>query len=367
MRAIICGGGTAGHITPGISIAEAILERREDAEILFIGREGGDENRIILHNGFPLETIEISGFRRKINTESIKTVKKLLSALKRSREIIAHFAPDIVIGTGGYVSFPVIKSAQRLAIPTIIHESNVCPGLSARLLASKCDRVLLNFPGSEEYFKKRDNLRVVGNPLRNSLLNETREGARRRLGIQKNDYFILSFGGSGGSDVINRNIIKLMEIYSSKCGRIKHVHATGKKYYEKIASAHRNLTSLGTGCKIYPFIENISSYILGADVIIARAGAMTLSEISRAGVPAILIPSPNVTDNHQYKNAKLFSDAGAAILIEESELSEAELLNAVRYLEENASERRKMAANIASFYRSDSRDLIYGEISHFTP
>lgn len=365
MKAIICGGGTLGHVTPGISIAETILERDRNSKILFIGREGGEENKIIQNHGYRLETVKISGISRSLSLSNIETVRNIFKALKKSKEILLDFSPDIVIGTGGYVCWPVIKSAQRLKIPNIIHESNVCPGLSTRLLASKCNRVLLNFPGSEVAFKNKENLRIVGNPIRRSLLNESKDSARKKLGIKKSDFFIFSFGGSGGSQKLNECIISLMKNYSSRFSHIKHVHACGKRYFEQTKKEHPELCEERNGCVIYPFIENISAYIAGADVIICRCGAMTLSEISRAGTVPILIPSPNVTDNHQYKNGKLFTDKGAAIMIEESELNYRTLVDAVKYLESNPEIKRKMSSKVSAFHRNDTRELIYQEISFF--
>jgi len=365
MRVIICGGGTSGHITPGIAIAETVLSKDKSAKILFVGREGGDENGIIKRRGFKLETIKINGFSRKINIKNLKNVFLTTAALHKARKIIREFSPDVVIGTGGYVSWPVVKAAQMLGITNFIHESNFAPGLTTRLLASKCDRVLLNFSGSEKELKRKDNTVIVGNPLLSGLVNETREGARRRLGIAKSDLFILSFGGSGGSEAINRVTLALMRNYCARVARIKHVHATGRKYYEEIKSAYPTMVNGRYGCRIYPFIEEMSLYMRASDIVISRCGAMTLSEVARSGAVPILIPSPNVTDNHQYKNGKQFADVGAALMIEESELNERTLLDAVRYLENNPHLRAKMVEKLSEFTKENSRELIWNEIKSF--
>ena len=363
MRAIISGGGTAGHVTPAIAIAEIILEKEPESDILFIGREGGDENEIILRKGFKLEKIKISGLKRSFSIDSAKSILKAISALKDSKRLIKDFNPQVVIGTGGYVSWPVLRAAQRLKIANIIHESNVCPGLSVKLLASKCDRILLNFGCDEkELFSKKKNLRIVGNPLPSDIIKESKESARRKLGYSKNDFVILSFGGSGGAKAINDHALTLMKNYSYTSAGVKHVHATGKKYYAEYKEKYPHLAKGKNGCIIHPYINNMHLYMKSADLIICRCGAMTLSEIATTNAVPILIPSTNVTDNHQYKNARLFTDKGAAIMIEESELCERTLLDAVRYLENNPLIRKRMSGIMHSFSKLDSREAIYNEI-----
>ena len=366
MKAIICGGGTVGHITPGISIAEIIKEHLPQAEILFIGREGGDENRLIIHNGYKLQTIKISGFRRSFTPKNLETIFNIIKSLKHSREILTNFGPDIVIGTGGYVCWPIIKSAQKLGIPTLIHESNACPGLTTKLLASKCDRVLLNFPDCENEFKNKSNLSVVGNPIRKSLLFETRENARRKLRIPTTDFFILSFGGSGGSEIMNKNIISFMKHYSEKQKSVKHIHASGQKYFEQIKQQNPEFAEGKNCCLVLPFIENISTYLAAADIVICRCGAMTISEVCHAGCVPILIPSPNVTDNHQYKNGRKMIDKGCGIMIEENELNLKTLTDAVIHLQKNTWLRKKMGNRLSSFYKANCHELIYREIREIT-
>ncbi len=362
MRAIIAGGGTTGHITPGIAIAETILSHEKDSDILFIGRDGGDENGIIKQRGFQLKTLKISGFSRKLTIKNIANAFHATAALATAGKIIRDFAPDVVIGTGGYVCWPVLKAAQIARIPTILHESNVVPGLATRMLAPKCTRVLLNFPGSEKELKRADNAVIVGNPILSGLLRETREGARRRLGISNSEFMILSFGGSGGAEILNKHAVALMQNYCTRVGRIRHLHATGRKYYAAIKSAYPTLVSGRGGCMIYPFIEDMSTYMRAADIVICRCGAMTLSELASAGAVPILIPSPNVTDNHQYKNGKLFVDRGAALMIEESELNDRTLIDAVRYLENNPHLRAKMQSRLREFSTENSRELIYDNL-----
>ena len=197
-------------------LSETIKEYDRSADILFIGREGGEENESIKREGFNLKCIKICGIKRKITTENIKNVMIALSSRKKVAEILKEFTPDIVVSTGGYVCWPVISVANRLKIPTIIHESNATPGLVTKILAAKCTRVLLNLSGSERKFKRKDNIRLVGNPSKNSFIAIDKKNARKRLGISDNEFMILSFGGSGGSKVINEAIIEVMKEYSQK-------------------------------------------------------------------------------------------------------------------------------------------------------
>ncbi|MBR5818114.1 MAG: undecaprenyldiphospho-muramoylpentapeptide beta-N-acetylglucosaminyltransferase [Clostridia bacterium] len=343
MRVLICGGGTAGHIMPGIAIAEYIKECDGTSEIMFVGRKNGQENSLILNAGFPLETIEISGFRRSLSPKNISTALKTVIALGKAFKILRAFAPDVTVGTGGYVCWPIIKMAQLMKIPTVIHESNAYPGLTTRMLASKCDKVLLNLEECKAHLKRIDNTLVVGNPLRNTFIKGTRAAARKKLKIADSDIFILSFGGSGGSDVMNSHLISLMKAVSEKNRRIRHLHATGKKYYDTAAKSSPELIKASGRCRIVPFIEDMPAYMLAADIVISRAGAMTLSEISAAGVASILIPSPNVTDNHQYKNAKAYESVGGAIVILESELNDEILAERVIELIQKRRLRRAIA------------------------
>ena len=366
MRVVFCGGGTAGHITPAISIAESILIKHPDSKILFIGRAGGDENHLITHCGFDLKEIEIHGIKRSLSLKNLELIRMLFRAIKQSKEILKHFNPNVVIGTGGYVSWPVLKAAQSLKIPTIIHESNAYPGLTTRILASKCDKVLINFPESKNHLKNKSNVCTVGNPIRRAFFKYSRASARKELGIKPTTFFILSLGGSGGSEIINQQIITLMKNYSQKLSDTLHIHACGKRYFEEIKKKNAELIESQNGTRIIPFIENMALYATAADIIICRCGAMTLSEISKAGCVPILIPSPNVTDNHQYKNGKVFSDKGAAILLEESELTERSLTDAVKYLKREVAQRKRMASKLSTLHNPNCLNLICQEIEEVT-
>lgn len=362
MKVIFCGGGTAGHLTPAVAIAESLLKHNKNTDILFICREGGEENQIIKKRGYAIKTVNIHGIERKLSFKNAKNIFIALKAVKKAKNIIKSYSPDVVIGTGGYVTWPVLKAAQKIGIPTVIHESNACPGLVTKVLASKCDKVLLNFKGSEKEFKRQDNIKIVGNPVREDFLNTDKITARKKLGISPTEFLISSFGGSGGSQKINEAVISLMKSHSSKNKNIRHIHSCGNKYYEEIKNKYPELISGKGGCIIKPYIYDIPSVIVASDIIISRCGAMTLAEISAAGCASILIPSPNVTNNHQYKNAKLIYDKEAALMIEESELNDRTLLDAVRRLETDASLRGRLSKKIKEMYVTNSKDVIVEEI-----
>ena len=357
MKIILCGGGTAGHVTPALAIAEELTARYKNCEILFIGREAGDENLLVKNAGYKIKTIPIKGIKRKLTLENIKNAMLAIKAVREARSILEDFKPDAVIGTGGYVCWPVIKAAQQLTIPTAIHESNTVPGLVSRLLAKKCDRVMLNYKDTAQYFKHKDNLCVVGNPLREKFLSLGKSDARRCLNIDKEAIYILSFGGSGGSETLNDTVDKLIKNYSSSNDKITHLHACGKKYFDRYKEdqSYKN-------CKICAYIDDMPTHLKAADIVICRCGAMTLSEVAASAAAAILIPSPNVTDNHQYKNGKYYADRNAAVLIEESDLSYEKLKCVTESLVRDKKRRTDLSQRIFNLSSTGARRKIVCEI-----
>ncbi len=350
MKVILTCGGTGGHVSPALAIAEELRRRRQNCEILFICRFGGAENAPILKAGYKAEYLNVRGIARSITPKNIKSISLAVSAERRARKIIKSFKPDVVVGTGGYVCWPVLHAANALDIPTVIHESNAVPGLVTRLLSKKSTQVMLNVKESAKHLKRQDNIITVGNPLREEFFTTSRDKARECLGITKCDVYILSYGGSGGAERINDVILSVMKSYSAKAEHVHHTHACGAKYYENYKG------NISDKCKVIPYVENMPLHLAAADIVICRCGAMTLSEISAAGVAAILIPSPNVTDNHQYKNAKQLCDNGAAILVEENELNADKLTAVIRGLVENPKKRKKLSFAIKNHADSKSKE-----------
>ena len=355
MRIVLCGGGTAGHVHPALAIAEEFM-RRGNNEILYIGRKNGDESRPIYEADIDVCELEVHGLERKITYKNIKSILSAIKARKAAREIILRFHPDAVIGTGGYVCWPVLSAAAALKIPCIIHESNAKAGLSTRLIYKKCDKVLVNYDETKNELRDAKEIISVGNPLRADFLSVTRRDARRRLGLRDNEIFIASFGGSLGADRINDAAISLMKKFSEKKPQIRHLHATGKRLYSE--NEYKEYAKGKNGCVILPYIDNMPTVMHAADIVICRSGAVTLSELAATATPAILIPSPNVTANHQYKNAKLLSDSGAAILIEESELNGERLAFEVANLCKDKDKRLKLSKCIEKFANKGAAGLI---------
>lgn len=362
MKVLLCGGGTAGHVSPAIAIADALKKKDSNTEFLFVGREGGEENGATLKNNYPLKTIRIYGIERKLNIENLKRVHTAIKSLSVAKRILSEFSPDIVIGTGGYVCWPIIRTANRMGIPTLIHESNATAGLVTRLLSKKCDRVLLGFESAKKDLKRVNNAVVVGNPVREGFYTLDKRRARKKLGISDSSLVISSFGGSGGSRELNRAIISLMKSYSSKEKNVYHIHSCGKKYYADVSNSVPELVKGRRGCIIKPYIEDMEAVLFASDIVITRCGAITLSELCAVGVTPIMIPSPNVSGNHQYKNAKQLKNLGIGILIEEKNLSERTLLDAVRFLCENPEKCRKMKEKFKKLHVADSAERIVSEV-----
>lgn len=354
MNIVFCGGGTVGHITPAISIAKEFKKRHRDCNVSFIGRVNGPENEVIRKNGYPLYEIQISGLIRKLTLKNLKVIKDVFTAEKECKKILKELSADTVIGTGGYVCFPVISAAAKLGIFTAIHESNAAWGLSSKMLSKKCDVIFL---GAKAKLKRKNSI-YSGNPVSEEFYKTSKSEARRLLGISQNKFLIVSVGGSIGAWALNDACIEMMNNFSSKRNDVIHYHSCGKRYFESIKEAHRNLFSKNTECAILPYIEKMPLYLSAADLVISRCGAMTLSEIAASKSPSILIPSPNVTADHQNKNALYFVENGAALLINESELSAKTLIDTTLRLMNDGNMLRQMSENAYRLCSPNSAKII---------
>ncbi len=354
MRVVLSGGGTGGHINPALSIADEIKRRVPDAEISFIGTEKGMESRLIPHAGYKLDYVKVQGFKRSLSPKNIIAAYRAVASVSEAKRILKRVRPDVVIGTGGYASWPALKAAASLGIPTVIHEQNAFPGVTTRKLSKFVDKICISFKESQKFFDESvwHKITVTGNPI--SITEVGRDEARRRLGLCENDISVLSFGGSLGAEMVNRYVLEAMRIYTGPSG-IKHTHAAGRRYYDQVMQDAKD-----KGLEVYDNIE-ILDYIYdmplrmeAADIVICRAGAITLAELAYRHNAAVLIPSPNVTDNHQYKNAKVLADADAAVLMTEDELPSDALVNALRKLCGDSEARNEMRQKIAGFARPDA-------------
>ena len=360
MKILFCGGGTAGHIYPALAIKEEIKSRHPKSEFLFIGRSGGDENNAILSARERLELIDVEGITRSFSLKNIRAIYKSVRAIGVAKNIIKEFKPDIVLGTGGYVCFPVILAAKMLKIPTVLHESNATPGLVTRLLAPKCDLVLLGFDEAKHHIS-RANTETVGNPVREKFQRISKVEARQRLTVGPHDFLVLSFGGSLGAETLHTSVIDCIKREKSERQSIFHIHATGKRYYESIMNENPWL-KLERKVRIVPYIEDMPTYLASADVAITRAGAITTAELIATATPSILVPSPNVTDNHQYKNAISMANLGVSRIVEESMLSGNRLYDEIVKLREAKSERESMVSRLNEIKESRAAISIANKI-----
>lgn len=322
MRMLISGGGTGGHIYPALAIAMEAKENNKDAQILYVGTENGLESKLVPKAGFDFKTVRVKGLPRKINLDFFRALKELFLGLRDSNKIIKEFKPDIVIGTGGYVSAPVTLLAALKGIPTAIHEQNAYPGITNKLLSKFVDRVFITYDEAENYFKNKNKLINTGNPLRSNIFTVNKKEAYKNNNLNPDLPIILSFGGSGGQKSLNDSMLYVLE--KNKDQNIQIIHVAGERFYEDFINKlkekdiriddYKNL-------RVLPYLHNMPEIMNISDLVITSSGAITLAEISALSLPSILTPKAYTAENHQEKNAEVFYDNGAAEIIYEKELN----------------------------------------------
>nr|UWI49229.1 undecaprenyldiphospho-muramoylpentapeptide beta-N-acetylglucosaminyltransferase [Clostridioides difficile] len=361
MKVLLSGGGTGGHVYPAIAIANKIRDEHPDAEIMFVGTEKGIESEIVPKYGFELKTVTVQGFKRKIDFDNVKRVFKLFKGLEQSRKIVKKFKPDVVIGTGGYVSGPVLFNASMGKIPAIIHEQNSFPGVTNKILSKTVTKVLTSFEDSHKRFPEaaEEKLVFTGNPVRKEILLSRKNIARKNLGISEEKKMVLCYGGSGGSRKINdamRLVIKNMVNED-----IAFIFATGKSYYEEFMESISNI-NLKPYQKVVPYLEDMANALAASDLVIGSAGAISLAEITALGKPSIIIPKAYTAENHQEYNAKSIEKQGAGIAILEKNLTPESLNTAVFKLLGDRELLVDMSNASKNIGRPEAIDLIYDEI-----
>lgn len=356
MKYIISGGGTGGHINPGLAIAREIMTREPDAEILFVGTEHGLEKDLVPREGFNIKFIGVRGFRRKLSADTFRTIGKLFKSFGEIKRIFREFKPDAVIGTGGYVCGPVVFYAARKKIPTLIHEQNAFPGVTNRILSRFVNEVAISFEESRPRFKGKARITFTGNPIRNELFLLDKEEARKKLGLPKGMPLVVIFGGSLGADHINE-CVKEMILRHGREITYRLMLATGVRNYEKVMKDIKD--PLPGNIQIVPYIYNMGEVLAAADLAVTRSGAITVSELSALGVPSILIPSPFVAENHQEFNARALENRGAAVVILQDQLNSEILYGQIKKLIENAELRSKMSSAAKKYSIRDAAAVIY--------
>ncbi len=368
MKVLLAGGGTAGHINPALAIASYIKEQEPDAEFLFIGNRDGMEQRLVAAAGFPIKSVVISGFKRSLSPKStvhnIKTVARSFTARADAKKIIGDFDPDICIGTGGYVSGPVILAACNLGYPAVIHEQNAYPGVTNKMLAKKVRRVMLAIEDAKKHFDGGASFVVTGNPIRPEILATKHEEARHKLGFDGlKKPIILSFGGSLGAKCINEAMAELMA-RSAKDKKYYHIHAYGQQggYTLDLLKERGVSLDMSDNLDVRPYIDNMNECLAACDLVVSRAGAITLSEIQAKGRPAVLIPSPFVAENHQYHNAMSMANKKAALVIEQKDLTGEKLAQTVDSILTDPAVLQKYRKNAQKMAITDANERIYKTI-----
>lgn len=360
------GGGTGGHVNPAIAIANNIRENEPNSVIEFVGTSRGIENKLVPKEGYRLHHVEVQGFKRKLTPYNIKSAWLAFTSPMKAKKLLREFKPDIVIGTGGYVCWPLLKAAASMGIPTAIHESNAIPGVAVKMLARYVDRIYTNFDATavalgDMYAKK---VVKVGNPIKPQFSSLKYDEARKSLGIDgKYKHLLLSCGGSMGAEKVNDEMLDFMRDYTQNHPELLHIHSTGSIEYEAAMAKVREYGLEGCeNIRVQEYIYNMPELMAAADIVVSRAGAMTLSELAALKKCCVLIPSPHVADNHQYKNAKVLADAGAAVLFEEKELSDGVMREELASLLADNTRRESMSKNIEKFALYNANREIYFDI-----
>jgi len=366
-RVILSGGGTGGHIYPAVAIAKEMKRRYKDVEILFVGTEKGLESRIIPKEGFRLHTIKVRGFARKLSFENVIAVKESLASVFAVMKLIRSFKPDVVIGTGGYVCGSVLLAAAMLRVPTIIHEQNAFPGMTNKILSRMVDIVAVSFPEAAGFFPKSSRIIVTGNPIRSDLLKVSKKEGLNAFGFTPELPVVFVVGGSRGAKKINETVLPLAK-QCVKEGKYQLLHMTGETQYESVKNSYKaeGIPIDAKYLKVVPYLHNMPHAMAAADIIISRCGASTLSEITALGKPAILIPFPYATDNHQEYNGRALEKNGAAVVILERDLKDDILYEEVVNMLQNKERTRKMAERSKELAKLNAAELIVEEAVRLT-
>ncbi len=364
MNVIFTCGGTAGHINPAIAVADIMKRRHPECNILFIGAKGHMEEQLVPRAGYRLECLPGSGLSRQLSLAGVKknakAIRSLLTAVGQCKKIIRSFQPDVIIGTGGYASFPALYAGSRLGIPTCVHESNAVPGLTTKVAANLADRVLVCFEESKNHYRNPKKVEVVGMPVRRDFWEMTRQTARRELGLGDEPLVVSTFG-SQGAKVMNEITAQLFALEQQQGFPFRHIHATGSFGWKWMGSAVAQQSvelENSPSIDMREYIYDMPTVLAAADVVLGRAGSGTCNEIAATGTPCILIPSPNVTNNHQEKNARILEQRGGAVVLLEPDCTAQTLFDEIQALLQDYPRRKQMSEALRSMAILDSAERI---------
>jgi UDP-N-acetylglucosamine--N-acetylmuramyl-(pentapeptide) pyrophosphoryl-undecaprenol N-acetylglucosamine transferase len=353
-RVAMAGGGTGGHLYPALAIADELTKGRKSSEILFIGTKSGIESRLLPKSSYPLVTIHASGLPRRPGWRQLKAVFTAVVGAVEAMSCLMKWKPHVVLGTGGYVSGPVLAAAKLLGLPTVIQEQNCIPGMTNRALSKWAYQVHIAFAESRRYFPRKDNLVLTGNPIRASVLKGSRAAGLRKLRLSAGAFTVAILGGSQGAHRLNTAAIEAMEILKGVRG-LQFVLLTGKHDFGWVRS---RVKSLGVKAAVKGFVWNMEIVYHCADLAVSRAGASTISELAAVGVPAVLVPYPHAAHAHQEANARAVEERGAARVLLESELTGSALAGIIRELSRSRSKLSEMSINARNYARYDARERI---------
>ena len=364
MNILFTCGGTAGHVNPAVALARLFQERQPGCRVLFVGADGGMENKLVPKEGYQIRSVTITNFHRSLAPADIAHNLGTLVNMQRSRgqarHILDEFRPDLVVGTGGYASFPVVNEAARRHIPTAVHESNAVPGLTTKALSRVVDRVMVGFEESRAHYDHPEKVVVTGTPVRGDFFRCTRQEARAKLGFDDERPLLLSYWGSLGAEVMNQKMVDFIAKECYEGAPWRHIHGAGRDYpWMREELLRRGLKLGDNGVEVREYIYDMPLVMAAADLVLCRAGASTISEITAIAKPSVLVPSPNVTANHQEKNARVLADQGAAVLLREADCGENTLYDQVNLLMRERDRREKMSAALTAMAVPDAGEKIY--------
>ena len=369
-RVIFTCGGTAGHVNPAIALAQRMQREDPEVEVLFVGAERGLEKDLVPKAGYAFKTVRISSFHRSLKPREIKhnlvSVVNLIRSPREARAILREFQPDVVIGTGGYASFPMVKAAAKAGIPTAVHESNAVPGLTTELLEPFADVIMVGFESCRKHYKHPEKIMVTGTPVRGDFFALTKQQAKEKLGVADGRPLVVSFWGSLGASGMNHQMADMLALEAAK-EPFHHIHGAGKSGYPTMCQM---LAEKGVDLTKYPslqlreYIYDMDLVMRAADLVISRAGASTIGELTALGVPALMVPSPYVANNHQEKNARALEEAGGAAVLLEGECTPQRLFQTTCAILKDEQRLRDMEQAMASLGIRDATERIYEVIKN---
>lgn len=364
MKVLFTCGGTAGHVNPAVALARIFQEKHPGCQVLFAGADGGMENKLVPKEGYRIRSVTITNFHRSFAPADIAhnfgTLMNMQRSKRQARDILDDFRPDLVVGTGGYASFPVVNEAARRGIPTAVHESNAVPGLTTKALSRVVDRVMVGFEESRAHYDDPAKVVVTGTPVRGDFFRYTKQEARAKLGFSDERPLLLSYWGSLGAEVMNQKMVDFIAKECYEGAPYRHIHGAGRDYpWMKEELLRRGLRLEENGIEVREYIYDMPLVMAAADLVLCRAGASTISELTAIAKPAVLVPSPNVTANHQEKNARVLADQGAGVLLKEQDCVENTLYDTASLLLRERDRRDRMVRALNAMAAPNAGEKIY--------